>query len=103
MLINVMQVLIIWIFWILLTLNYSLKILQSAGRNKLIDALSELRGFEFVTALVVEFKLRESDDATKYIPFYSNSKAETIINESDIIDGIWINLHYNYIKHTKIS
>ena len=42
----------------------------------------KLRGFQFVTTLVTEFEKRESDDATKY--FYSNPKAETIINESDI-------------------
>lgn len=28
----------------------------------------------------------ESDNVTKYITFYSNSKTETIINESDIDD-----------------
>ena len=35
---------------------------------------------------VVEFKKTKSDDATKYITFYFNLKAETIINESDIDD-----------------
>ena len=35
--------------------------------------------------LVLEFKKIESNDETKDI-FYSNSKAEKIINESDIID-----------------
>lgn len=28
----------------------------------------------------------ESDNVTKYITFYSNSKTETIINEKDIED-----------------
>ena len=32
------------------------------------------------------FKKRESNDKTKYIIFYSQSKVETIINESDIGD-----------------
>ena len=32
------------------------------------------------------FKKIESEDKTKYDTFYSNSKAEIIINESDIHD-----------------
>ena len=45
-----------------------------------------MRGFKFVTTLVVAFKKIESDDATKYSNFYSNSKAKTFINESNIDD-----------------
>ena len=37
-------------------------------------------------ALVLEIKKIESDDKAKYNTFCSNSKAETIINESDIDD-----------------
>ena len=40
-----------------------------------------------MTTLVLEFKKIESDK-TKYGTFYSNSKAEIIVNESDI-DGIF--------------
>ena len=47
--------------------------------------LTELRGFKFVT-LVLEFKKIESDNKSKYNTFYSHSKAETIINENDIVD-----------------
>ena len=36
--------------------------------------------------MVLEFKKIESDDATNYSTFYSNSKTETIIKESDIDD-----------------
>ena len=36
--------------------------------------------------LVSEFKKIESEGNTKYDTFYSNSKTETIINESDIDD-----------------
>ena len=36
--------------------------------------------------LVLEFKKIENDDKTKYITFYSTSKAEAIINETDIDD-----------------
>ena len=37
-------------------------------------------------ALVSELKKLESDDEIKYNTFYSLSKAETIVNESDIND-----------------
>ena len=48
--------------------------------------------------LVLVFTKNDSEDKTKYDTFYSHSKAETIINESDI-DGVF---KLNYIKHTKI-
>ena len=58
-----------------------------------------------MTTLVLEFKKMKNDDETKFSTTYSNSKAETIINESGIDDMIyWINLnYYDYIKCTKIS
>ena len=37
-----------------------------------------------MTTLFLEFHEIENDDKTKYSTFYLNSKAETIINESDI-------------------
>ena len=54
-----------------------------AIRNKLIYILIELKDFEFVTTLVLEFKKIESDDKTKNSTFYLNLKEETIINETD--------------------
>ena len=63
-----------------------LKDVESAIRNILIDLLSELRGFKFMTTLALEFETIENDDKTIYNACYSNSKAETIINESDIND-----------------
>ena len=36
-----------------------LKATESATKNKLIDLLSELRGFKFVKALVLEFKIKK--------------------------------------------
>ena len=36
--------------------------------------------------LVLVFKMIESEDKTKFDTFYSHSKAETFINESDIDD-----------------
>ena len=63
-----------------------LKNTESAIKNKLIDLLTELKGFKFVTTLLLEFKKIQSDDKTISKTFYSNSKAETNINESDIAD-----------------
>ena len=39
-----------------------------------------------MTTLVLVVKKMESEDKTKYNTFYSHSRAETIINESDIED-----------------
>ena len=61
-----------------------LKDTESAIKSKLIELLSELRGFRFVTTPVLVFKKIQSKDKTKYDNFYSSSKAEIIINESDI-------------------
>ena len=46
--------------------------------------MSELRGFKFVTTLVLVFKKIEKEGKIKFNSFYSSSKAEIIINESDI-------------------
>ena len=43
-----------------------------------------MRGFKFVTTLVTEFKEIGINDAIKYGIFYSNSKSEVVINESDL-------------------
>ena len=46
--------------------------------------MTQLKGFKFLTALVLVFKKIKSEDKTKYENFYSSLTAETIINESDI-------------------
>ena len=51
-----------------------------------MELLTQLKRFKFVTTLVLVFKKIESEDKTKYNNFYSNSKIEMIINESDIDD-----------------
>ena len=61
-----------------------LKDIESAIKSELIKLLSQLRGFKFVTTLVLVFKNIEFKGKTKYHNFYSSSKAEIIINESDI-------------------
>ena len=48
-----------------------------------------------MTTLVLELTKIENDDESRYTTFYSNSKVEAVINESDIDDIIWIN---NFIK-----
>ena len=63
-----------------------LKDTESAIKSKLIGLLSELKGFQFVTTLGLAFKKIDSEDKTKYENFNSSSKAEIIIDESDIAD-----------------
>ena len=48
--------------------------------------MTELKGFKFLTTLVVDSEKIDSDEETKDDIFYSNSKAETIINEGNIND-----------------
>ena len=81
-----MQVLVKLKFEILLTLNYNLKDTESAIKNRLKKLLSKLKGCKFVTSLVLVFKKIESQDKTKFHNFHSSSKAEIIINESEIDD-----------------
>ena len=59
--------------------------------------LTQLKGFKFVTTSILVFKKIENEDKTKYSTFYSHSKAETIINESDIDDAF----KSIYLKLTK--
>ena len=63
-----------------------LKDTESAIKSKLIELLTQLKGFKFVTTLVLVFKKIGSEDKTKNGNFYSSSKTEIIINESDIDD-----------------
>ena len=51
-----------------------------------MDLLTQLKGFKFVTTLVLGLKKIECEDKTKYDTFYSDSKAEIIINKSNIDD-----------------
>ena len=77
MFIKVTQVLIMLKFAINLTLNYNLKI-----PNPPLN----LNSFKFITTLVLEVGKIETNGETKYSMFYSNQKAETIINENDTGD-----------------
>ena len=79
-----------------------LKDTESAIKSKLIDLLTQLKGFKFVTTLVLVFKKIESEGKTKYGTFYSNSKAEIIINESDI-DDIFESVYTTIISNIQKS
>ena len=59
-----------------------LKDAEFAIKNELLDLLTELK----VITLVLAFKKIQSRDKTTYRTFYSNAKAKTIINESEIDD-----------------
>ena len=61
-----------------------LKETESATKSKLIKLLNQLKGFKFLTTLVLVFKKMESKDKTTYGNFYSSSKAKIIITEKDI-------------------
>ena len=63
-----------------------LKDTESPIKNKLQHLLKKLKGFQFLTKLVLQFWKVESDDEIKYAVFYLPSKVETIINKSDIDD-----------------
>ena len=72
-------------------LNYfnselKLKDTESANKSKLIELLTQLKGFKFVAILFLVFKHVESKDKTKYDNFYSSSSAKIITIESDIED-----------------
>ena len=61
-----------------------LKDTESTIERKQTGLMTQLKGFKFVTILVLVFKKIDSRDKTKYDKFYSSSKAEKIINKSDI-------------------
>ena len=78
-----------------------LKNIKSAIKNKLMYSLSRLRRFKFVTKLVLEFQKMKNDDKIIYSNFDSNSKAETIFTENDIVDvfeSIYITIISNIQK-----
>ena len=52
----------------------------------MIELLTQLKGFKFVTTLVLVFKKIEREDKKKYDNFYSSSRAKIFISESDIDD-----------------
>ena len=59
-----------------------LKDTEFAIRHELVNLL---KGFKFMTTLVLEFKKTIKDDKKKFNSFYSNSKAEINIDEVILI------------------
>ena len=60
--------------------------------KKLKSMLKKLRDFKFVIISVLIFKKSINEDETKYCVFYSNSKVETIIQDTDI-DSIFESIY----------
>ena len=80
---KVMEVLIM--LKILNSFNHELQLKNIESiKNKVTELLNQLKGFKFVTTLVLEFK--KIDDSTKYDNFIWTQKAKKIISESDIDD-----------------
>ena len=73
---------------------------ESAIKCKLKKLLTQLKGFEFVTTLL--FEKIESEDKTNYDNFYSSSKAEIIVNESDI-DDVFESIYSTIISNIEKS
>ena len=106
MLLKAMQVLIILKFLNSFSPELQLKDTKSTIKRKLIELLTQSKGFKFVTTLVLVFKKTESKDKANYGNFYSNSKVEIIINESDIDDvfqSIYTTIITNMQKYTYIQ
>ena len=64
--------------------------------------MTQLKGFKFVTTLFSVFKKIESGDKTKYHNFYLSSKAEIIINQSDI-DDVFQSIYTTVIRNIQKS
>ena len=64
--------------------------------------MTQLKGFKFVTTLVLVLKETESEDKTKYETFYSNLKAEKIINKSDM-DDVFKSIYTTVISNIQKS
>ena len=64
--------------------------------------MSKLRRFKFVTTLVLVFKNILREDLTKFDNFYSSSKLEIIIDESDI-DSVFESIYSTIISNIQNS
>ena len=78
--------------------SFNFELAESAIKNELADLLSGLKDFKFVITLVLELKTIQSDDKSIYNTFYSNSKAETIIND-DVFESIYTTIISNIQKN----
>ena len=99
MILKSMQVLITLNF-IFFNLEIQRKDTESAIKSKVIELLTQLKGFKFVTTLVLVFKKIENEDKTKYDNFNSGSKAEIIMNENDI-DDVFQSIYATIMTNTQ--
>ena len=78
-----------------------LKDIESAIKSKLIELLTQLKGFKLVITLVLVFKKIESKNKTKNGNFYLSSKAEIIIhgsNTDNVFKSIYTTIKTNIGK-----
>ena len=75
---------------------------ESETKSKLIESLTQLKGFRFVKTLALVLKNLESEEKIKYNNFYSTSKAEIIINESHI-GNVFQSIYTAIITHMQKS
>ena len=61
-----------------------LKDTKPAIKRKLIELLTQAKGYKFVVTLASVLKKIENQDILKYNTFYLHSEVETIINKSEI-------------------
>ena len=99
MILKSMQVLITLNF-IFFNLEIQRKDTESAIKSKVIELLTQLKGFKFVATLVLVFKKIENEDKTKYDNFNSGSKAEIIMNENDI-DDVFQSIYATIMTNTQ--
>ena len=83
-------------------LELQLKDTDSVIKSKLIHLFSELKGIKFVKTLVLVFKKKEREDATKYDNFYSSSKVEINIKENEM-DDVFQSIYTIIITKMQIS
>ena len=63
--------------------NSELQVKDTQSASRLMDLLTHLKGFQFMSILIACVKKIEKEIKIKYGNFYSTLKAEIITNESD--------------------
>ena len=81
MLLKIIKVLIMLRFSTFFNLKPQLKNTESASKSKLIELLTQLKGFKIVATLILVFKQIKSEDKTKHENFCSTSKCTAIITD----------------------
>ena len=79
-------------------LELQLKGTESAIKNKIKKILTELKGFKFVTTLVLKFKKIENNDKTKHDTFYSNQKQLLMKLKFDVFKSVYTTIVSKHVK-----